>query len=155
MFGVISSKSLKRRAATVMVDYGVRGYSVRVGAVQRGTWAHCDYTRRELVFGRALLDCDWVFVNQIIIHETAHIVAGQAAGHSKRWMDTARAMGYRLGAVVPYQDRVTGVHRWVAICETRQHSAIRFERGAADGVLGCRPCLESGAGDVGVLFEPL
>jgi hypothetical protein len=151
---VITSKALRRRAATVMVDFGVRRFSVRVGRVESGVWAHCDYARRELVFGRALLLCDWVFVNQIILHEAAHALAGASAGHSKRWMDTARAMGYRLGAQVPYVP-VQGGHKWVAICETRQHSAIRYERGAADGERGCKPCLESGAGDVGVLWERL
>lgn len=152
---MIRSKSLKRRAAAVMVDFGVRGYSVRVGAVRRGTWAHCDYQARELVFGRALLWCDWIFVNQIVLHEVAHIVAGAGAGHSKRWMDTARAMGYRLGAVVPYTERVLGTHRFVAVCETGQHSAIRYRQAAENGVLACRPCFESGAGGVGVLWERL
>jgi hypothetical protein len=152
---VIRSKSLKRRAATVVVDYGVRGYTVRVGAVEKGTWAHCDYVARELVFSRALLWCDWVFVNQIILHEVAHALAGSKAGHGPTWKATAQGMGYRLGPVVPYADRGLGTHRWVAICETRQHSAIRYSRAAEDGVLGCRPCLEAGAGDVGVLWEAL
>jgi hypothetical protein len=152
---VISSKGLRRRAAAVMVDFGVRGYSVRVGAVQRGTWAHCDYTKREIVFGRALLWTDWIFVNQIILHEVAHAIAGTSAGHGPSWMTTARAMGYRLAAKVPYADRVVGVHRWVATCETGMHSAIRYTRAAADGVLGCKPCVESGAGDVGVFWERL
>lgn len=151
---MIESKRIRYRAATVMVDYGVRGYTVRVGRVPAGVWAHCDYAKRELVFGRALKWCDWVFVNQIILHEVAHILAGAGAGHSKRWMDVARAMGYRMGAKVPYV-RVPGGHKWVAVCETRQHSSIRYERGAEDGVLGCRPCLESGGGDVGVLWERL
>lgn len=152
---MIRSKSLRRRAAAVLVDYGVRGYSVRVGAVQRGTWAHCDYVARELVFSRSLQWCDWIFVNQIILHEAAHALAGSSAGHSKKWLDVARAMGYRLGVTVPYTERVVGIHRFVAVCETGAHSAIRYKQAAENGVLGCRPCLESGAGDVGVLWERL
>lgn len=152
---MISSKGLRHRAAAVCVDFGVRGFTARVGAVQRGTWAHCDYTRRELVFSRALLWCDWVFVNQIILHEAAHALAGTRAGHGPTWLATARAMGYRLGVAVPYTERVLGVHKWVAVCETGMHSAIRYTKRAENGVLGCKPCLESGAGDVGVLWEPL
>lgn len=152
---MISSKSLRRRAAAVMVDYGVRGYTVHVGRAQTGSWAHCDMTARRIVFSRKLLWCDWVFANQIILHEVAHAIAGASAGHGPTWKATARAMGYRLGAVVPYTDRVLGVHQWVAVCATGQHSAIRYERAAEDGVLGCRPCLESGAGDVGVFWERL
>lgn len=152
---MISSKGLRRRAAAVMVDFGVRGFTVRLGAVQRGTWAHCDYAKRELVFGRALLWCDWVFVNQIILHEVAHALAGTGAGHGPSWLATARAMGYRLGVVVPYTERILGVHKWVAVCETGMHSAIRYTKRAENGVLACKPCFESGAGDVGVLWERL
>jgi hypothetical protein len=153
---VISSNGLKRRACSVMVDLGVRGFSARVGRVQAGTWAHCDYTKRELVFSRSLLLCDWVFANQIILHEVAHAEVGAAAGHTKKWLDVARAMGYRLGATVPYDAPIKGApHKWVAVCQTGQHSAIRFERGAEDGVLGCGPCMHSGAGDVGVFWERL
>lgn len=150
----MDAKALKRRAAGVCVDFGVWGYSVRVGSPMAGAWAHCDYERREIVFSRMLLQCDWVFVNQIILHEVAHAVAGQAAKHGKGWMKTARAMGYRLGVRVPYVAVPAG-HKWVARCMTGQHSSIRYERGAADGVLGCRPCMESGGGDVGIVWEEL
>lgn len=152
---MIDSKALKRRACTVMVDLGVRGFSARVGRVPYGVWAHCDYTRRELVFGRSLLRCDWVFANQIILHEVAHAEAGASAGHSRKWLDVARAMGYRLGVAVPYSEPIAGVHKWVAVCATGQHSAIRFERGAEDGVMGCGKCVEAGAGDVGVFWDRL
>lgn len=149
------SRALRRRACAVLVDFGIRGYSVRVGAVARDTWAHCDYTKRELVFSRDLLYCDWIFVNQIILHEAAHALAGAAAGHTKTWLDVAKAMGYRLGATVPYTERVEGTHRFVAYCETGQHSAIRYDQTAKNGELACGPCLRSGAGDVGVLWERL
>lgn len=152
---MIDSKALRRRAASVCVDFGVRGFTVRVGAVQRGVWAHCNFAKRELVFGRALLGCDWVFANQIILHEVAHAVAGPKAGHSKKWMDVARGMGYRLGVVAPYAERIEGEHKWVAVCETGLHSAIRFEKTAEDGELGCGPCLRDGGGDVGVFWDRL
>lgn len=152
--GTISAGAVKRRARTVLKDYGVRGYTARVGAVQPGVWAHCDFTKREVVLSWTLLDCDWVFINQIILHEVAHAVAGAGAKHGKEWLRAARAMGYRMGARVPYVPVPRG-HKWVAVCETRAHSAMRYERGADDGVLGCKPCLESGAGDVGVLWEML
>lgn len=153
---MIESKALRRRACAVMVDFGVSGFSARVGRSQRGSWAHCDYEAREIVLNRSLLWCDWVFVNQIILHEVAHAAAGASAGHTKKWMDVARAMGYRLGVKVPYSNPIKGApHKWVAVCATGQHSAIRFERGAEDGVLGCGPCLETGAGDVGVFWDRL
>lgn len=152
----ISPRQLRRRAAAVMVDFGLRGgWTVRVGTPAAGAWAHCSFEKRELVFGRALLSSDWIFVNQIILHEVAHALAGASAGHGRDWLHTARAMGYRLGVAASWEDCGLEVHTWVARCETGQHSALRYERGAADGELGCRPCLDSGAGDVGVLWERL
>lgn len=138
-----------------MVDYGVTGYAVRVGRV-KGAWAQCDYRNRELVFDPVLLWCDWVFINQVVLHEVAHVIAGSRSGHNSKWLNTARAMGYRLGPVVPYRDRVIGVHRWVATCATGEHSAIRYERNEdADVVVLCGKCSESGAGDVEVSWERL
>jgi hypothetical protein len=70
-------------------------------------------------------------------------------------MDVARGMGYRLGVVAPYAERIEGEHKWVAVCETGLHSAIRFEKTAEDGELGCGPCLRDGGGDVGVFWDRL
>ena len=152
---IVSRSSLRRRVAALMIDYGVKGYTVRVGSTGGAAWAHCDFTKRELVFSPKLLWCDWVFVNQICLHEVAHALAGPKAGHGSRWLQTARGMGYRLGVTVPYTERLIGVHRWVASCQTGQHSAIRYNKTAEDGVLLCKPCHESGAGDVGVFWERL
>src|SRR4030095_1637273 len=92
----------------LMVDFGVRGYTVRVGRSVGHSWAHCDYAKRELVFHPRLLSCDWVFVNQICLHEVAHALAGKSAGHGRDWLAVARGMGYRLGVKVPYVNRVAG-----------------------------------------------
>lgn len=138
-----------------MLDFGVSGYTARVGRVEPGTWAHCDPNRKELVFGRALLLCDWIFVNQIVLHEVAHALAGPRAGHGKKWRDTAHAMGYTLGVAVAYVDVGLEQHTWVATCQQGLHSALRYERGGADGEIGCGKCVADGLGDVGVLWQRL
>lgn len=148
----ITARAVRRRVAALMIDYGAKGFTVRVGSSDKGTWAHCNYAKKELVMSSKLLMCDWVFIDQIARHEVAHILAGKGAGHSKKWMDTARAMGYRLGVSVPYVP-VYGQHKWVERCETGQHSAIKWERGQ-DG-LYCLPCHETGAGLVEVFWERL
>lgn len=150
---MITRGAVRRRVAALMIDYGLHGFSVRVGRLN-GVWAHCDYAAREIVMNVSLLRTDWVFIDQIARHEVAHGIAGAGAGHSKGWMEVARAMGYRLGAVVPYDKPVRGaIHRWVERCETGMHSAIKFERGK-DGVY-CGPCHESGSGLVLVGWETL
>lgn len=151
----IAPVALRRRVASVMVSFGVRGYSVRVGRPKTLTWAHCDYMKRELVFNGQLLDCDWVFVNQIILHEVAHALAGVRAGHGRKWRDTARAMGYRLGAKVPYSNPQRVEHKWAVTCETGLHSAMRHDKTFADGERKCGKCHDDGAGDVLLFWEAL
>ena len=154
----VTRQGIKKRVAALMIDFGVKGYVVRVGRSTGLSWAHCDHVKREIVMNPALLDCDWVFVNQIAIHEVAHAVVGPkplSGAHGKEWLATARGMGYRLGVKVPRPPKIAGEHKWVAVCQTGQHSAIRFERKAEDGQLLCRPCYESGAGSVGVFWDRL
>lgn len=151
---MIAASALRKRTAAVMVSFGVKGYSVRVGRAATGAWAHCDQTRKEIVLGRELRDCDWVFVNQIILHEVAHAIAG-GAGHSREWLKTARAMGYRLGVQVPYNSPIEGEHKWVAVCATGAHSAIRYEKTSEDGESICGMCQDTGGGDVLVFWERL
>lgn len=150
----ISRAALSRHTLALMADFGVSGYGVKFGRLS-GAWAHCDYNRKELKFHPSLLECDWVFANQIALHEVAHALAGPRAGHGRDWMKTARGMGYRLGVTVAYSSPINGEHKWVARCLVGQHHAIRYERGAADGELMCLPCFEGGAGEVPVLWEAL
>lgn len=150
---MISRRALCRRVAAIMIDYGVQGYSVRVGRSARGSWAHCDYSKREIVLSPSLCWTDWVFANQIALHEVAHAIAGPHSQHGRKWANTARAMGYRLGAIVPYRERVVGLHRYVITCVTGEHSAIRFEP-PKDGFM-CGPCNTNGAGEVPLRFERL
>ena len=149
---MITSRAVRIHVARIMVDFGVRGYTVRIGHTGAGVWAHCDYDRRELVFSRAMLRTNWIFVNQIAIHEVAHIIAGKDAHHSMKWLNVARGMGYRHGAKLNPQDCDEG-HEWLAVCETRLHRAVRYERGSDD--LHCGKCLEGGGGEVRVLWEKL
>lgn len=149
----ISRQALSRHVTGLMVDFGVKGYGVKFGRLE-GAWAHCDFAKHELKFNPTLLGCDWVFANQIALHEVAHALAGPV-GHGHEWLHTARRMGYRLGVRVEYGSPINGQHKWVARCLTGQHHAIRYERGAADGALMCLPCFDSGAGEVPVLWEAL
>lgn len=151
---MITKQAVRRRVAALMIDFGIKGYTVRVGRASLGAWAHCDPVKREIVMGEKLLSCDWVFINQIALHELAHVLAGPRAGHGKKWLEIARGMGYRLGARVPYE-RVGGEHKWVAVCQTGEHSAIRYEKTSEDGATLCQKCWDNGAGAVRVFWDKL
>jgi predicted SprT family Zn-dependent metalloprotease len=151
----IAPAALRRRVASVMVSFGVHGYTVRVGRPTVASWAHCNFMKRELVFSAQLLDTDWVFVNQIILHEVAHALAGVRAGHGKKWRDTARGMGYRLGAKVPYSNPQREEYRWAVTCEIGLHSAMRHDKTFEDGAMKCGKCNDEGGGDVLLFWERL
>jgi predicted SprT family Zn-dependent metalloprotease len=151
----IAPAALRKRVAAVMVSFGVKGYTVRVGRSMLNSWAHCNFVKRELVFNANLLDTDWVFVNQIILHEVAHALAGVTAGHGKKWRDTAHAMGYRLGAKVPYSNPQREAYTYAVTCETGLHSAMRHAKTFADGGKLCGKCWEDGAGEVLLFWEAL
>ena len=152
---MITPDQLRRRCAAVMLSYELRGYTVRVGRISGGTtWAHCDFNKRELLFTPSLLECDWVFVNQIILHEVAHGLAGPC-GHSRKWLNKARSIGYRLGAMVPYSNPVQGEHKWVVMCATMQHSAIKYEKEYEDAERDCYLCYQKGDVGIPVFWEAL
>jgi len=153
---MISRLALARRTASVMVNFGIRGYTPRVAVRPLpNAWAHCDFNKRELVFSPALLETDWVFANQIILHEAAHALAGPMANHGRKWKDTARSMGYRLGASVPYSDPQTMPHEWAVTCQTGEHSAMRHAKTFEDGEKMCGKCNDIGAGLVPLFWERL
>lgn len=151
---MIPQEALIGHAVAVMKDVSLRNYSVRVGRVRAGRWAECSYSNQELLFSTQLLRSDLVFVNQIILHEVAHGLTG-ACGHGSKWLRTARAIGYQLEAVVPYDYPLARGFKYVLMCENLTHSSLRKEKTYESGARDCALCFDSGAGHVPMLWEAL
>jgi len=87
----------------------------------------CDYGRRRISIS-ALLAPGWsdAQLEQIVLHEVAHALAGKAAGHGPRWERTARGIGYTGGRThsLPV---ATEQYRWVGQCPSG-HTVYRFRR---------------------------
>lgn len=94
-------------------------------AVRRA--GRCHFDERRITLSAALVEL-WPTdeVEQTILHEIAHALAGPAAKHGRKWQDIARKIGvdnpratYRARAEVP--------PRWVGYCPAG-HAHYRYRR---------------------------
>lgn len=87
----------------------------------------CDHARRRISVSRYLaarFDDD--AIHQVLLHEVAHAVAGPRAGHGRRWLLTARELGYTGGRT--HDGPVAIEHaRWIGTCPGG-HEHVRFRR---------------------------
>lgn len=61
----------------------------------------CNHNKKSLVFSaRAVSKYDWKEVEQLFLHEAAHALAGPGAKHGRKWIETARELGYKGGELV-------------------------------------------------------
>lgn len=73
---------------------------------------------------------------QVVLHEIAHALVGHGEGHGKKWLDTAKQIGYRA-------ERFTGKEiaeefaPWVGTCP-KGHVLYRYRR--PKGQLSCGKC---------------
>lgn len=65
-------------------------------------------------------------VEQTILHEVAHALAGHAAGHGAAWLQQARAIGYQ-GARTHHGEIDTNNARYKGVCPAG-HEVYRFRR---------------------------
>ena len=55
----------------------------------------CNYSQKRITISRHLVEAgDMHVVEQVLLHEIAHALTGQAAGHGKIWKAKASELGY-------------------------------------------------------------
>jgi SprT protein len=55
----------------------------------------CNYSQKRITISRHLVEAgDMRVIEQVILHEIAHALIGQAAGHGKIWKAKATELGY-------------------------------------------------------------
>jgi len=87
----------------------------------------CNYTAKRISVSRHIAtlseDDD---IHQVLLHEVAHAIAGQRAGHGPRWRKVAAELGYAGGRThdgpVP-----TELAPWVGTCPNG-HVSYRYRR---------------------------
>ena len=87
----------------------------------------CNFTAKRITVSRHIaLRSDDDDVHQTLLHEVAHAVAGQKAGHGPRWREVAEELGYAGGRLhdgpVP-----TELAPWVGTCPNG-HLSYRYRR---------------------------
>ncbi|MCL1923684.1 MAG: SprT-like domain-containing protein [Propionibacteriaceae bacterium] len=65
-------------------------------------------------------------VEQVILHEIAHGLVGVRAGHSRRWMSQARALGYTGGRTIEVPEARLSA-RWRGVCSLG-HEVLRHRK---------------------------
>ncbi|MCL1907380.1 MAG: SprT-like domain-containing protein [Propionibacteriaceae bacterium] len=87
----------------------------------------CHYSDKKITCSRYLVaylaDDE---VDQVILHEIAHGLVGARAGHGRRWMSQARALGYSGGRTIEVPEARLSA-RWRAVCSCGQE-VLRHRR---------------------------
>ena len=56
----------------------------------------CNYTQKRITLSKHFVaTADMDSIEQVLLHEIAHALAGQSAGHGKLWKLKATELGYR------------------------------------------------------------
>jgi len=96
----------------------------------------CNYTQRRITISKHLLETDIDQIEQVLLHEIAHALVGQQAGHGPLWKAKATELGYR-------HERINGTElakstaKWEGRCpEGHQH----FRSRKPTRMLSCKHC---------------
>ena len=97
----------------------------------------CNYTQKRITVSRYLAaryeDDE---IHQVLLHEVAHALAGNRAGHGPRWRTIALGIGYE-GKRLHQGAIADELAPWVGVCP-RGHTHYRYRRPARS--LACGAC---------------
>lgn len=97
----------------------------------------CNYSLHRITVSRYLAArYDDDEIHQILLHEVAHAIAGQRAGHGPRWKAVARELGY-VGKRLHSGSVADELAPWVGTCPNG-HLHYRYRRPAR--ALSCGTC---------------
>lgn len=97
----------------------------------------CNFTDRRITVSRFFASAhNEQEIEQILLHEIAHALAGARAGHGPEWRKIAREIGYE-GRRTTSLAIDTSDAPWVGICDGG-HRHTRYRR--PSGVYRCRSC---------------
>lgn len=97
----------------------------------------CNYTSQTITISRYLVDIHSMDESmQVVLHEVAHAICGKREGHNKKWLATAKSIGYRA-------DKFTGTEiaeetaAWIGTCKNG-HRHYRYRQPSR--MLACGLC---------------
>lgn len=97
----------------------------------------CNYTDKIISISRYIVDIHTMDESeQVVLHEVAHAICGKAAGHGKKWLATAKRIGYRDEEFTGKEIAVETAP-WVGRCPNG-HTHFRYKR--PKYMLSCTLC---------------
>jgi SprT protein len=127
---------VEQRAATLLLENNLHEWSFGFDNAKT-RFGQCDHKRHRISLSRHLsVTNSEDDVEQVILHEIAHALAGSKEGHGRAWLAIARSLGYRGGrthsAVVP-----TDTAKWRGLCPVG-HEVVRFRK--PKRTMSCAKC---------------
>lgn len=127
---------VRAMAQDLLQAHGLIRYSFGFDrAVRRA--GQCDYQNRRITLSRHFVNSTGIEqVQQVLLHEIAHALAGQEAGHGKAWKQVATDIGYR-------HEKLDGTEvakstaKYVGVCPGA-HEHYRMRKPTR--VLSCKLC---------------
>jgi predicted SprT family Zn-dependent metalloprotease len=124
------------RARELFIAHGLMRWSFGFDrAVRRA--GQCSYRERRITLSRHFVEASTeAQIEQVLLHEVAHALAGQAAGHGLKWRQLATSLGYRHERI-DGRELAQAKARWVGHCpEGHEH----FRQRRATQALSCKLC---------------
>lgn len=92
-------------------------------------FGYCSYARKVISLSKSLVKLNDLYrVNDTILHEIAHALAGSGAGHGREWKETARGIGCSATRTYSKETVKQPKAKWLAICLTCKHETARVKR---------------------------
>lgn len=97
----------------------------------------CNYTDKEISISRYMVDIHSMDETlQVVLHEVAHALAGKKAGHTKKWLQVAKSIGYKNEEFTGTEIAVETA-TWIGVCPSG-HRHYRYRKPAR--MLSCAIC---------------
>jgi predicted SprT family Zn-dependent metalloprotease len=121
----------------IMAEHGLDDWTFGFDNAKRRC-GQCSFTKRRITMSRYYVELnDWTEVRNTVLHEVAHALAGNAAGHGPAWRVTARSIGAKpercaVGVTMPEG-------KWRGSCDCGAASQVTRHR-IVKGTYFCRIC---------------
>lgn len=97
----------------------------------------CNYSDQHITVSRYLVDIHTLDETmQVVLHEIAHAISGKRAGHGKKWLATAKALGYRAEKMAG-TEIAQETAKFIGVCPNG-HEHFRFRKPTK--ALSCAVC---------------
>ena len=130
------SEEVIELASRLFQKHGLISYSFGFDrAVRRA--GLCNYTQKRITLSKHFVaNSDLDAIEQVLLHEIAHALSGQDAGHGRLWKQKASEIGYRHEKLSG-EEISKSAAKWVGLCPN-DHTHYRMRKPTRP--LSCKHC---------------